>query len=248
MIQRSIHRIRYGLVFLLLLCLGTPLMSSSIALAQAEEPRLISITASGSVWVTPDMATISVGIETTGTTARQAGEENNRLTERVLAVLQENEVAPEDVKTGTLSLQPVYEDYERRSPGETPKVVGYRVMHQLTIQVTKLSAVTGLLDAIIGAGATHVYGVEFTVANPERAYHQALRLALREANAQAMTLADELGVTLKGPKHIRVNSLASRGARLLGAGAKAAEALAAAPAVMPGEMQITASVSVDYEY
>ena len=99
--------------------LGVPAMAAP---AQAQSMRglgafamdpaddgnaILNVTGRGTIPVSPDVAIFTAGVETTGATAREALAENSRITQQVMAALRSAGIAPRDIQTSRISLDPV---------------------------------------------------------------------------------------------------------------------------------------------
>ena len=71
-----------------------------------ENPRTVSVTGTGMVSITPDIAYISIGVHTESPTASEAVDENNAQTQKVIDSLVESGVAAEDIRTSNFSIWP----------------------------------------------------------------------------------------------------------------------------------------------
>ena len=100
----------------MLLCLG---MSSVAMAAPGPGPAVISVSGQGKADVSPDMATVNIGIVTTGKTAQLAQAENARVASDVTAALGQLGIFSKDIQTH-YTMSPVYEK------GDYRKAVGYR--------------------------------------------------------------------------------------------------------------------------
>jgi uncharacterized protein YggE len=222
------------------------------AVAQAEEHeiehdtlRTITVVGQGSVRVQPDVARISIGVETSAEVVDDAVAENELKMEAVLDALREMGIEDKDIQTMHYSIQ------IERYPEPTPRVLGaeseeaqatYRVSNMANVTVRDLEAVGAVLDAVIEAGANNVWGVSFDLDDPEAAQATAREDAVADAKARAGALADLGGVTL-GPV-MAMSEVIGGGPVPL---AMAAErAMGGGGSISPGEVEITYSLQVVY--
>src|SRR5512137_335596 len=75
------------------------------------QPRTLSVTGTGSVHVEPDIAIVSLGVQTTGPDVGAAVQQNNRRARAVADALIEKGIAAEDMRTANfyVSSQPMYD-------------------------------------------------------------------------------------------------------------------------------------------
>ena len=203
--------------------------------------RGIEVTGVGEVEVMPDEATLNFAVETSATTSQEAAQQNAQRMERVIAALVAAGVPRAEIETRNFS---VYPEYVADDRGETPRVRGYRVTNQVSLETTRLDAVGTLIDAALGAGANRVDGISFGVSDPQVAESEALREAVQRARASAETMAQALGVPLGPLLHATTSSNPVRPVPMMMA--RGAAEMDAAQAydtpIQPGEQTVQARV------
>jgi uncharacterized protein len=160
----------------------------------ASLPRTITVVGEGTVALQPDIATAQIGVDVSGPTAREASAEAARIMEAILAALEAQDVASKDIQTSNYSI--FAERMGDAMTGRPSGHVTYRVNSGVAITVRDLATVGALLDAVIDAGANNIYGVSFSVSNPDRVMAEARRKAAEDARARAEELAALHGVVL----------------------------------------------------
>lgn len=180
-----------------------PGLSQPPAYAQAPQPtpeassnslRTISVSGNGSADVTPDMATVSLGVQTDAQTASQAITANNTQMQAVISALQKAGVASADIQTTSVQLSPRYEpptspEPQQAQPTPANHIVGYTASNTVTVKVRKLDSLGGLLDDVVQAGGNQIQGISFGVADPAQAMDQAREAAMKDATHKAQQLA-----------------------------------------------------------
>jgi len=207
------------------------------ALAETAPPSMISVTGEASVSVAPDQAQIEGGVTSDAKTAREASEANNAAMGKVLLALKAAGVAEKDIQTSRLSLQP---QYAANRSGPSP-VTGYRASNRVTVRLHDVTRVAGTIDTLVGAGATDIGGINFSVSNASKLLDDAREQAVSDARRKAEIYARAAGVTLGAPL-----SISEEGAPGPMPFRKMAVGMAASPApVALGEetLQVTVSVS-----
>lgn len=154
--------------------------------------RTISVPGVGRVSVQPDIATLRLGVLVVRQTAAAARESAAGTMNAVLEALSAKGVARKDLRTALLSLNPVT-DY---SPETGPRVTGYQVANSVSVTVRDLAQAGALIDAALGAGATSMDGLEFTLDDPSAAEEQARQQAMADAARRAQTIAAAAAVKL----------------------------------------------------
>ncbi len=223
--------------------LNALLLSAALVLpiaAPALADNVITVTGEGTVQVTPDMATISLGVTTDGASAAEAMAANSKALQAVIDRLKSAGIEDRDLQTSNLSLNPNWVGYEA---GQTPKIAGYVASNMLSVRVRALDTLGTVLDASITDGANTLNGITFDLAAPRPAQDEARKAAVADAKARAELLTTAAGVKLG--KITAISESAGYGAPMP---MFRDEAKAAAPVpVASGQIGMTASVTVTYE-
>jgi len=194
----------------------------------------ISVSGHGEATATPDMATITVGVQTKAADAQAALASNSTKLNAVVAAIEGQGVAAAHIKTSDLSL---YLDSQTND---------YQASHQLTISLDSVGKVGSVLDAAVGAGANNSWGVSFGLQDASTQRSQALTSAISDARKKANAMAAALGVTVTS---VGSASEASYNAPPIQYGAVAsAPNASSATQVQPGQLTISADVSVIYTF
>jgi uncharacterized protein YggE len=172
--------------------LGLLLAGCSLS-AQPAMPRMLTVTGTGTVERPPDLATISLVVQTTSDSVEAAVGENNRRTGAVLKAVSDLGVDPADVQTAYFSLTPQYQ-YDDR--GQPTGGVTYWVVTNLTVRLRQVDQLGDLLKASLDAGSTGVGGVSFGLANSSQDVLKARQLAIADAQRRAAALAEMAGAQL----------------------------------------------------
>lgn len=158
---------------------------------QSAEGRTLSINGSGSVYITPDKASINLGVQSRDEQVKDATAESNRVIERIREVLAEYGVEEADVQTTNFSVYP-YSEFDPEGMSN----VTYQVDNTVNVTVRDISKLGEILDAVIEAGANSIYGIQFGVSDQESAYNQAMEAAVENAADRAEALAAASGAEL----------------------------------------------------
>lgn len=182
-----------GLVFAGIGAIYTPLNAQDPASRAPERPS-IRVSAHGSTRITPDRATIQIGVQTRGATAAAASAENARLAQRVINAIRGLGIGAEQISTVNYSVNPEYRHVENRSP----EVTGYTVHNTVVVEVRQIEQVGRVIDASLGAGANVINSLDFYASNTEEARRAALEAAVAKARLDAEVIARAAGGTLGG--------------------------------------------------
>lgn len=154
----------------------------------------ISVAGSGKVTVTPDMATIRLGVIIEGKTAKAARDAAAERMTAVVAALRKLGINEKDIATSNLTLGPVY-DYPNNA---TPTLRGYQLSNIVSVTVRDLDKLSDVLDNSVTAGATSVDSISFDVADRTAAEANARTAAVTDARDKADALAAGLGIRVTG--------------------------------------------------
>jgi uncharacterized protein YggE len=182
-------------ILIFILVLGTLLSAcgATTVYTQSEPPmRTITVTGTGAVTLTPDIAYVYIGVQTQDASASIAMDNNTARAQAVIEAIKTFGVADKDIQTSNFSIspQPIYDD--------SYNITGYTYMVQNTVYVTvrDLDKLGSLLDAAFEAGANTINSISFDVADRTEAVSQARLAAVENARRQADELATASGVSV----------------------------------------------------
>jgi uncharacterized protein len=226
--------------------------------ASAQQPvdqqpmvRSVTVNGSGSAIVQPDMANVTVGVQTQAQTASQALNQNNQQMQSVMQALQAGGIASTDIQTFTIQLYPRYDNQFPRPPDspttdqdDQNAVTGYTAINTVQITVRNLENLGVVLDQIVEAGGNRIEHIRFDVANQAQALEQARIAAFENATQKAEQLAGLADAELGQVLTINESSFFPMAFRE--AAADMAQAGSAVP-ISPGTQTINIDVVVTWE-
>jgi len=209
---------------------------------QNERYRSITVEGKGEVVVIPDIAEITVYVRTQGEDAKTALAENNDIMAAVTLVLDEYAIPKEDRTTQNVRTSPIY-DYSQ----EQEKITGYSAYCSLNILSRQVDRAGEMVSRLVEAGA-QVGNVSFDVEDTTQAYHEALQLAMEDARKRADVLAEAGGLTVCGTWSVAEGSARNQVYYTMASNDMAvAEDSLSAVNLEPGEVRVSASVTVEYD-
>ena len=197
----------------------------------------ITVTASGSVTLVPDVARVTVGVTATKSTVKAVRAATSASMSDVIASLKAMGIAERDIRTTSIDLSPQY------STGSTPKITGYRMSQQLQVTVRDLDKAGDVIDTAAAKGANEVNGLWFEVDDPSTAMDEARAAAIARARTSAQAMAAAAGVHLGEVLSIAESSASYPMPYANGAGARD---IMETP-VQPGTQDVQATVTVVFE-
>lgn len=211
------------------------------AAAEDTSPRTLVVTGTGEASGAPDMATLSIGVETEAPSAAAALQQNGAQMNATIDRLKKDGVAEKDLQTSNLSVRPQYK-YDQN--GSSPRIVGYTATNSLTVKLRDLSKAGAIIDDAVKDGANTLGGLNFGFADPSGLESTARKNAVADARAKASTLASAAGVTLGPILQINEGSISSPPQPYLAARAMSAEK---STPIAAGEQAISVTVTLVYQ-
>ena len=184
-----------------------------------EGPSGIWVSGSGTASSAPDIAVISLGVESQEDTAADARANAATAMSDVMDVLTEAEVASEDIRTSHFNISPRYQGVEVErceddDDGETEgaqtessetcykvwesRLIGYTVTNQASVKIRDLDDVGTIIDEVADAAGdlVRIRGISFDIDDPQDLQDDARVAAVADMERRAGLLAEQSGVTL----------------------------------------------------
>ncbi|PZE21533.1 DUF541 domain-containing protein [Paenibacillus xerothermodurans] len=219
---------------------GQPTADIAIPRHDSIKRRMLEVMGEGTVYATPDQATIQLGAITESVNLATAQSQNTAAINNIVNALRGLGVPAEQMQTVQYSIEPQY-TYE----DGTQTFRAYRVTHLIQMTSNQVERSGVIVDTAVNAGANYVANIQFTVTQPELFYNQALMSAIMNARQKAAAIANALAVTLN-----RVPYRVREVERLRPPVPYQATLYAQADVtpIQPGELKITAAVRAEYSY
>ena len=219
---------------------------SAQLVAQAAAPttsdRSITVVGIGKVTGKPDIAHITVGIETQAPSLQTAVDDNKAKMTVLLDTLKKLGLADKDIQTSNYSV------YTERVTPPTPdaKVSAdqmiYHVTNQVDVIVRDVNQLGDVLDKAVPAGANNIYGVNFSVEDTTKLESDARAKAVDNAKARAQELAQLNGLQLG--EVLSVSEVIGGSAFPMDSAAKGMGG--GGTPVQPGELEMSLSIQITY--
>jgi uncharacterized protein YggE len=209
-------------------------------------PFTVTVGASGSIMVEPDVAYLNLAVETRGSKATEAQQANaDKFAEVEKTLYSTFGIDKKDVKTTGFNVQPEY-NYTQKD-GQVLK--GYIAVHSIQVTYRKLSEIGKLFDALTASGANRLDGVQFGTEKNDQYELEALKKAMANASAKAGVLATSANRQLKGVINIVQGEVSSNPILYAQNEAKSISmsASGAPSSVQSGQIEISTNVTVQYE-
>jgi len=209
--------------------------------AAPVESRTLSVNGSGTVYLTPDIAYIYIGVHTENPDIARAVANNNTQAQTLVNALKAFGVDDKDIQTSNFSVW-ASQQYDPET-GLSNKTV-YMVDNTVYVTVRDLTKLGRLLNTAVGAGANSINSIQFDVADKTAAMIEARQKAVDNAASLADELAGAANITLGEIQTISYSDYTPM--PYYGMGGGGATAPNVSVPIQPGQLQISVSVNVTY--
>jgi uncharacterized protein len=217
----------------------------TVASNSAEAPRVIQAYGEAELTAAPDLARISLVIETRSNSALDAVEENARLANAVREALLDYGLSEDDLTTGNYNLYSYKEWYEGLPFGEEAPIT-YNATNEIVVTTKQLETVGEIIDLSVKAGANNVNYVSFELEDPQDLLMEALGLASGQARQKADAIAGGTGDEISGLQTIREERTDFMPYRYSDMAAQEGLGMGAPTPINPGDVTIRAAVVAEF--
>lgn len=225
---------------------GTLSPVSTVFADQDVQRNVINVVGKGEISVKPDIAYVSIGVDTQGKTAQEAQKANAEKISKITTLLKTTwQISDKDIQSTQFYVQPNY-TYDAKA-GQ--KLQGYNAHHTLVVAYRDLEKVGKLLDAASTAGANNIDNVRFSVENRDQFEAQVIEKAMANADLKAGVIAKaakrQLGIVLVVSQGDTSDPVVFQNAKM--EMMDAASKSGSSTAVQAGEIKVSTQLSVQYE-
>jgi uncharacterized protein len=236
--------------YMRMLCGGVVLVLLGAGLGAQEPARptvpQIVTSASAEVRVSPDKATVSIGVQSRAATAAAAASQNALKQRAVIDAIKAKGVPSEQITTTSFNVIPetVY-DREGRT---APRTTSYLVMNTVNVDLKRIDLAGPVIDAALGAGANQINSLQFGLQSADSARRSALAQAVTRARADAEAMARAAGGGLGTLIEVQAADYQDRPPVPFGAMGRIAATAEMQTPVEPGLETIRATVTVRWQF
>jgi uncharacterized protein YggE len=213
--------------------------------AEAATPESKTITVAGfaTLKIVPDHAQIDVGVDTSDKVTVKAVAANSQLMAKVVDAIKAVGISEKALQTSRFSIQAVHPVLKDGYSPDLSVTLAYAVSNTLTIDVDEVAKVPLIIDAAVKAGANTSNSVMFEVKNRQSLDDKVLADAVKDARHNAEIMAAAEGT--KVGKVLVMNNTGGFPDYAMGGALNRASAMRLeAPIIMPGLVNVSASVTV----
>ena len=221
---------------------GNTVLGEIEGLNISNQQEGIWVSGQGVVTVTPDIATLRLGVEVQAATVAMAQSQAIEAMDEVMEALTDNGVAEKDIQTQYFSIRQITR-WDQDDDEEV--VIGYRVTNKVNAKIREIDEAGTVIDAVAAAGGDFIRidSISFSVDDPSAYYEEAREEAMADAEAKAEQLAELAGGSLGKATYI---SESSQTPPIYRQDIYEEAVPGAETPISPGEMEISLSVQVAY--
>jgi hypothetical protein len=221
------------------------LIATSLSFAWApkeiiEIQNTIDVSGEATLSAPTEQVEIFVTAETQQALAKDSQQENARIIQQAIAALTGAGVPRASIETVMFDLQPVYEFDDIL---EKTVLTGYRTTHSLRVKLSDPSKSGDVIDTAVQAGINRIDRIVFDITDERK--EELRKQALAQASAKAKSKAQELAAS-QGVKMVGVAKVSEGTVIILPFERVFAAASAGGTEILPGQVQVSATVSASY--
>jgi uncharacterized protein len=204
------------------------------------------VTGSATNQTKPDKVTVSLGVETTNSTAQAALTANSDLMNKVLDALKAAGIQENETSTSIFSITPNYNYSSNTNQG---RLIGFTASNSIQIESSNIESVSKWIDVAVSAGANNVNNIYFSLSDKklDDIKNSLLKDAIDNAKTKADIAASAAGLKVIGVKSITVGEASSPPPVPLYRAQAFADGAAPSPTpILTGQQEVSASVNIIY--
>ncbi len=203
---------------------------------------VINVSGNGKLSVKPDIAYVSIGAQTTASTAAKAQASNAQKMSKLTALLKKWSIPQADIQTVQFYVQPNYNYNDK----DGQKVTGYTAYHTLEVKYRDLDKIGELLDDASAAGANNVGSVSFDVENPQTYEDQVIAKAMKDAASKAGSIAKAANRTLGELLSVSESGTTTPPVVMQRAESAMSDTSGGGTSIQPGMIELNTTLTVQY--
>jgi len=229
-------RKRISVIALLVICVAGIVAPS----ANAAATRYITVSAQGTIKVTPDAVRLSATVSAVAATSKDALAAANKTAAAVRTSLKAAKIDTKDISTQTVT---VYPEYKYANDG-TSTQIGYRGSQSFTIVIRAADTAGSVVDSLITAGGDNlqINGATPFVLDSTKSLDAARAAAVKSAKSKATSYASLIGVKLGKVNYLVENSAPTNYTPVM----SVAKAESDATVIDLGQQDVTISITVQW--
>lgn len=217
----------------------------SVSYRSGQQPIIVNVSGTGTVSISPDTVYASIYVTSNNTSANVSQNLNSVKVSAVMNALEGIGILPSQIQTTYYTVQPL-QVWKNNSYVN----VGYQASEGILVTSPDVGMAAGIAQAAISAGGngTSISNIYFGASNSSQqvAQSSAIGLALGDAMSKAQAIASATGTRVGRPVTISEYYPSSRIFYYPNAVAGLSSSAAIPPQISPGNVTVTAQVTVEY--
>lgn len=213
------------------------------AVVNAQNQNNIQVQSQEEVKVVPDKAEVSFAVSSQAADPKSVQDLNSTDVNKVIDFLKSTGIDEKSIQTSNFGLQPIY-DWNNGQ-----KITGYEMRTGIVVSDIPMDQVGTLLTSSIDAGINSIDRISYLSSKYDESYQEALKKAVESSKVKAEAMAAASGKSLGEVTNVQEISSYNENRYTTYAADSATGSLEAGAkqiAVEPGQISITAQVTVTY--
>lgn len=224
---------------------------SSSGLYPIYETNSITVNSSEKVTVVPDIAQVVYSVRTQAREAADCQQKNAEAVSQVIELLKDLGIEEKSIQTSDYYMNPVY-NYS----GNTARITGYEADATLTVSDLPIDGLDHILSSSVSTGINTIESITYQASKYDESYQEALSKAVAAAYEKAQVLAKAAGCNVgkvitisetSGYSQARYTDSALTNQYRSASAEKLMDLSDTAGTIMPGEIQVEASIIAEYQ-
>ncbi|HLD18319.1 MAG TPA: SIMPL domain-containing protein [Patescibacteria group bacterium] len=238
------------LVVFLIAFVGAKTVQAIRATQQIDEPvpyeHSIMIEGEGRASAKPDVAIVSLTIESKGADVSTTQKDNTAAMNKLIEAVKAAGIPEDDIQTANYNS---FENMEWDTEKEESVSKGWIVTHQISVKIRNTEKISDLLAVAGKNGATTISGPNFTIDDTSNLKDEARKKALAQAQQKAKDIAKALGLRLERVISYNewVNSQPTPWGDFGKGGQMMTETMANGPLIQTGMNELVLTVNLSYK-
>lgn len=151
----------------------------------------LTVSGEGKVYVEPDLATITLGLETNGEDVQEITKTSTESMNKMIEEIKKLGVNSADIQTTQYSVNPQYSWTD-----EGRQENGYQIEQNVEVKIRDFSKISNVLSVATQSGANVINSLQFSIENEDTAKENARAEAIEKAKIKAEWIAAQTGIKL----------------------------------------------------
>jgi len=168
-----------------------PILRNTCYYGKNKNDFRMEIEGNGRVNAIPDIAIVTLGVETEERDLTTAQKENAVISANVIDSLKEAGVSEQDIQTVTYQIEPQYDFVDGKRIFRS-----YKVINQFQVTIRQIGNTGQIIDDAVESGANIVTNIRFSLSQPSVYYNKALSNAMKNAVEKAIDFEKTINISV----------------------------------------------------